>query len=194
MSHCNLTLAFFSPEKNDHYVNRLVAKASLYPYCHVELFFETTNQAFSILWNENVMLREKSFSSPCYDIVTLSVSQAEYSRCLQFCQKMVKENIAFDEYGMWTSYFYVNFCLPSSSDRKKTFCSKIICEALQYANVQEVAHMTANFSTPSRLYNKIMHSHRRVCASVPYKCNQLLNRKQIVCFKNKLYYRLYDSY
>jgi hypothetical protein len=189
----NLTLAFFCPKDNDHIVNRLVAKASKHPYCHVELYFDTTNQAFSIMWGESAALREKNFSSTCYDIVTLDVTMQEYTQCLQFCRTISKENITFDDFGMWSSYFYIGCCLSPTQVRKKTFCSKIICEALQYAGVREVAHVYPNFCTPSRLYANVMKSSRRICASVPYKCQQLLNKRQIVCFNNKMYFRLYNA-
>lgn len=192
MSYRNLTLAFFTPAAHDHWINRLVARASQHPYCHLELFFETTNQCFSIQWGEKVSLKTKTLASPCYEIVTLLVSMQEYDGCLDFCRKANNLGIIFDDYGMWKSYFLPDFFSGSDScTLKRTFCSKIICEALQYAGVHEVKHRLPSMSTPSRLYNDIVHSKRRVCASVPYKREDMV-KKKVICFQNKMYMRVSD--
>jgi len=187
MSFRNLTLAFFTPTPQDDWVNRLVAKASQNPYCHVELYFETVNQCFSILLGEKATLKTKTLANPCYEIVTLLVTMQEYDACLHFCRKANDMNILFDDFGMWKSYFLPDFWPNSDSmSKKKTFCSKIICEALKYANVRELSHRTPSIATPSRLYNDIKNSSRRVCASVPYKRDAMV-KKKVICFQNKMY-------
>jgi hypothetical protein len=99
-------------------------------------------------------------------------------------------NIVFDDFGMWKSYFLPDFWSNNDSiTTKKTFCSKIICEALQYANVHEVSNRIPSIATPSRLYNDIKSSTRRVCASVPYKRDEMVKQKTI-CFQNKTYMRI----
>jgi hypothetical protein len=192
----NLTFAFFSPKPGDDWVNSLVARASKYPYCHLEIYFETINQCFSIQLGETAMLRSKNLSSDCYEIVTLAVSMKEYDSCLDFCRKAMQQKLTFDDRAMWSSYFLHPLCsccccccFGASEHNKKTFCSKIICEALQHAGVPEVEHRHPACTTPSRLYSDIMHSKRRVVASVPYKREQMLKTKTIT-FLNNVYFRV----
>lgn len=185
MSVRNLTLAFFSPGEHDDWVNRLVARASRHPYCHVEIYFETVNQSFSIQYGQKAELRTKTLQSNCYEYVTLGVTLKEYDSCLDYCRKISRSNVVFDDTGMWCSYFYV----PSWSSEGKTFCSKVICEALKTAGVEEVMHRVPSFATPSRLYADLVHSKRRVCASVPYKREQMLKQTS-VNFQNRVYKRM----
>lgn len=184
---CNLTLAFLSPEKQDPWVNRLVAWASSHPFCHVELYFDTTNQCFSIQYGEVARLRKKTLANTAYEIITLNVTYKEYAECLLFCNRMSLATITFDDSAMWMSYFYVNNTDHDSITKKKTFCSKIICEALQYAKVPEVEGVNPCSATPSRLYDCVCKSNRRMCASVPYKREQLKDKTQSVVFQNRLY-------
>lgn len=186
MTSRNITLAFFSPSIHDDWVNRLVARASTHPYCHVELYFEHTNQCFSIEYNEKASLKIKTLGNPCYEIVTMSVTAKEYDDCYNFCKKACKAEITFDDHGMWKSYIGPHCCSTNSMHCNKTFCSKIICEALQSACIEELMYYNACAMTPSRLYDSIMNSKRRVCASVPYKREQMLKQKMI-CFQNRVY-------
>lgn len=190
MSARNLTLAFFSPQPGDDWVNRLVARASEFPYCHVELYFEGTNQCFSILWKDTAKLRVKTLQSDCYEIVSLAVSLKEYDACYAFCQQAAAKQIPFDNLGMYMSYFYLPGCGGEHEGfDKKTYCSKIICQALHSAGIEEVGKRYAFTATPSRLYKDIMHSKRRVCASVPYKRYSLAHQNGIK-FGKKMYVRL----
>ena len=45
-----ITLAFVHPGPDDPFMNRFVANVSKHKLCHVELHFESVNQAFSIRW------------------------------------------------------------------------------------------------------------------------------------------------
>jgi hypothetical protein len=191
MSARNLTLAFFCPKEDEHIINRLVSRVSKYPYCHVELYFESTNQCFSIVYGEKAELRTKTLQSSCYEIVTLTVTLKEYDACLDFCRKISRQNVTFDDLGMYLSWFKIPCLVHRSSDR--TFCSKIICEALQSGGVHEVMHRTPGLCTPSRLFQDIVNSKRRVCASVPYKRLDMLKKPMIV-FQNKKYIRVSDFY
>lgn len=185
----NLTFAFFSPREEDHWMNKLVAKVSKFPYCHVELYFESTNQCFSILWGSVAELRTKTLQSDCYEIVTLAVSLAEYDACLESCRQISMQRKTFDDRGMFLSYCGWNCCRA----RNSTFCSQVICDCLQAGNVYEVQRLNADNATPSQLYACIMHSQRRICASVPYKRAQMLNKKTIV-FQNAVYNRVVDIF
>ena len=176
MTHTHtLTVAFVSPDEDDFWENRLTARVSKHPFCHVELHFETVNKCFSILYGEIARLRPKSLSNPNYKIVSLGVSAAEYDSCLQFCVAAETWQLEFDNAGMWRSWYGCGCCERSSREVGRTFCSKIITEALQYGNVAEAEGLNPALATPSRLYDALKGSTRIVCASVPFKRESLAN-------------------
>ena len=77
-----LTLGFLRPSPDDHWVNTLSARASSHPFCHVELYFESLQQSFSIMWGESAGFRAKNLSNPNYTLISLMVSAKEYDACL----------------------------------------------------------------------------------------------------------------
>lgn len=164
-----INVAFMTASDNDHWLNRLTARVSKHPYCHVELHFDTTNQCFSIVSGELAALRDKSLGNPQYRIVSLGVTAGEYHGCLAFCQAATSWGLDLDDAAMIRSYYGCGCCEPSSRMSGRTFCSKIVTEALQYGGVPEVEHLNPAITTPSRLYEAIFRSRRIVCASVPYK-------------------------
>lgn len=171
-----LTLAFLSPGADDHWVNRLVARASQHPFCHVELYFEGTQQSFSVMWGETAGFRSKNLSNPNYTLVSLCVSAKEFDASLEFCRSMARENLVFDERGMWASWFpRIGCCAePTSQQRGATFCSKVITEALQFGGVREVERACPSTTTPSRLFEFVRGSRRIACNSVPFKRQALM--------------------
>lgn len=164
-----LNIAFMTAAENDPWENRLTARVSRHPFCHTELHFETTNQCFSIVAGELAGLREKSLGNPNYRIVSLGVSAQEYQGSLAFCEAATSWGLDLDDNAMYRSYYGCGCCEPSSRMAGRTFCSKIVTEALQYGGVAEVDHLNPALTTPSRLYEAIHRSPRVVCASVPYK-------------------------
>ena len=174
-----LTLAFLVPTEGDHWANRLTGQVSEHPFCHAEIFFESLNQCFSIVWNETACFRSKNLSNPNYRLVSLAVAPKEYDACLEFCRSASAQNLRFDNWGMWRSWFpraLVCTCCDSSSGlRGRTFCSKIITEALQHAGVREVETLLPAATTPSILYQALSSSSRVICSSVPYKRKALLH-------------------
>lgn len=168
-----LSIAFMSPGEDDPWLNRLTARVSRHPLCHAEIHFETNNKCFSIVSGELAGMRAKSLGNPNYRIVSLCVTASEYNACLSFCQTAGTWELSFDEHGMWRSYYGCGCCEPSSRQAGRTFCSKIVTEALQYAGLREVEHLNPAITTPSRLYDAIHQSPRVVCASVPYKRGML---------------------
>lgn len=164
-----LNIAFMLADASDHWLNRLTARVSQHPYCHTEIHFDTTNQCFSIIAGELAALRTKSLGNPNYRIVSLGVTASEYQGCLSFCEAATSWGLEFNDSDMYRSYYGCGCCEPSSRMAGRTFCSKIITEALQYGGVAEVEHLNPATTTPSRLYEAIHRSPRVVCASVPYK-------------------------
>jgi hypothetical protein len=171
-----LTIAFLSPTDTDHWVNRLTGRMSTHPFCHVELFFESMNQCFSIVWGETACFRSKNLSNPNYRLVSLAVSSKEYDRCLDFCRSTSSHKLAFDDVGMWQSWLppaCVCCCYSASQAKGRTFCSKIVTEALQFAGVREVEHLLPASTTPSTLFQAVSPSPRVLCSGVPVKRHAL---------------------
>jgi hypothetical protein len=139
MANKNITLAFLHPVPTDPWLNRLTGAVCANPVCHVELIFDWhimpgsyQRLSFSIRDGETLWLKGKSFNNPQYEYVTLSVPPHEYDACYNFAVNAVSHSLCFDNVGMVASYFYSPCCMrvPSLS-AGKTFCSKIITEALQ---------------------------------------------------------------
>lgn len=159
-------------------MNRLTSRVSAHPFCHVELFFESLNQCFSIEWGETAGFRPKSLGNPNYQLVSLSVSSREYDTCLEFCRATASQMLSFDNLAMWRSWFppvlTCTLCDQSSQQKGRTFCSKIITEALQFAGVAEVKHILPASTTPSTLYQSVCASNRVICSGVPFKRQSLM--------------------
>lgn len=158
-----LSLAFLRPPSDDKLMNRLTAGVSRHGICHVELIFEN-NLAFSIYHDSTPFLRQRTMSNPNYEFVSLSVSHQEYRAALQFCRSAVADGYAFDSRGMYLASVHPGHCAERpSSAVGKTFCSKIITEALQFADTQEVAALSPSAVTPSSLFAAVKDSSRRIC-------------------------------
>jgi hypothetical protein len=161
-----LTLAFLRPAPDDALMNRLTARASKHGICHAELVFDG-GVAFSIYHDQSPFLKHRTMSNPGYELVTLSVSNREYKSAYGFCQSVVAEQYKFDNAGLWLASVHPGGCLDKPSCRLgKTFCSKIITEALQFADVCEVRDLYPSATTPSRLYEAVKDSGRRMCHTV----------------------------
>lgn len=151
-----IILAFLSPPNDDDCVNRLTAKTSKYPYCHVKLVFNPYTSkplGFSIQFGEHVTLRPTKLSNPYYTTLSVALPASNYKQIYNFCERAARRQIKFDNIGMWSSYFNPGICCHISSETLgSTFCSKIICEALQAGDLPEVAHISPSQCTPSMLY------------------------------------------
>jgi hypothetical protein len=171
-----LTLAFVRPGPRDPVFNRIVARMCRHGICHAELVFED-NMAFSIFAGQQVFFRPRTLSNPDYELVTLSVSHAEYASAYCFCKQAAENAIGFTDVGMLAAYFQPKGCpcinTSSSLSVGHTFCSKIVTEALQFAGVKEAEALSPCTTTPSCLYEAVRDSQRKLLCSVPYKCEQL---------------------
>jgi hypothetical protein len=174
-----LTLAFLRPDVHDHWVNRWAARASTHPFCHVELYFESMQQSFSIMWGETASFRSRNLSNPNYELISLLVSPKEYDASLEFCRSASALGLRFDDHGMWGSWFApvlgCSACEANSQQAGRTFCSKIITEALQFGGLKEVDGFRPAAVTPSRLYECVRKSQRIACNSVPFKRQALMS-------------------
>lgn len=170
-----LTLAFLRPTLDDPFMNRLTGRVSRHNVCHVELHFDLLNQCFSIIYGEHASLRFKNLSNPNYELVSISVTAHQYENCLNFCKSMSQKKLDFDDHAMYRSFLCPGCCERRSSDVGKTFCSKIITEALQHAGVPGFVDLNPAVMTPSRLMDVAMDSPFKICNSVPYKCQAMIN-------------------
>ena len=165
-----LALAFLHAAPDDPLVNRLTAKISRHKLCHVELVFEgahTSSRAFSIFLGSSAGFRVKTFGNPDYEMVSLSVTGAEYEACQRFCAVAHSRDYALDQVGMYCSMIHPGCCggVPSHVTGK-TFCSKIITEAMQAAGIAEVGGLCPSATTPSGLFAAVKDSPRRTCSLV----------------------------
>lgn len=171
-----LTLAFLRPGPDDAAFNRLVARVCRHGICHTELVFED-NKAFSIFAGQKVFFKERTFSNPEYELISLAVSPIEYASAYSFCKQAKDYDLGFTDVGMVASYLQPKSCpcvhTGSSLYIGHTFCSKIVTEALQFASISEVEHLNPCTTTPSCLYEAIKESQRKVIYSVPFKRSQL---------------------
>jgi hypothetical protein len=171
-----LTLAFLYPNATDAALNRLVARMSKHKVCHVEIVFED-DMAFSIFAGSSVFFRQRSFSNPDYHLISISVSNAEYQCIYNFCKSAAAHDIKFSDYGMYASYLQPKGCPFLNTGESvrigSTFCSKIVTEALHFADIQEAEHLIPCTTTPSCLFSAFQDSQRKVLSSVPYKREQL---------------------
>jgi hypothetical protein len=181
-----LTLAFLFPKRTDAFMNRLVAKVSKHKVCHVEMVFED-EMAFSIFSAGSLFFRQRTFSNPDYHVMSILVPASEYAAAYSFCQSAVQHEIGFSEFGMYACYMQPSLCpclgTQSSLQEGYTFCSKIVCEALQFAGNCETEHLTPCTTTPSCLFEAFQNSQRKVLSSVPYRRTQLVEKGSAVEFR-----------
>jgi hypothetical protein len=123
-------------------------------------------------------------SNPNYEFVSLSVSHQEYRAALQFCRSAVADGYAFDGRGMYLASVHPGHCAERpSSVVGKTFCSKIITEALQFADTQEVAALSPSAVTPSSLFAAVKDSSRRICHTARPVAGVATQQKMTMPFK-----------
>ena len=100
------------------------------------------------------------------------MSEGEYRAARWFCECAMAQGLSFDVRGLYLATVHCGGCLDrKSSAVGRTFCSKIITEALQYADLPEVASLSPSATTPSRLYDAVRGSPRRMChvvRRIPY--------------------------
>ena len=170
-----LTIAFLRiAADDDDRVNRLTACVSRNKFCHAELVFDK-GVSFSVQSGRVAGLRARTLSNPHYELVPLLVSGREYRLCFQFCVNASQKGMGFDSRGMYCSFFRPGASCGCCCDRPSeaegvTFCSKIIVEALQFGGVSEADRLVPSSTTPSRLYDAVSGSDRRICDSVRVQC------------------------
>ena len=170
-----IVLAFLSPLDDDPWLNRLTAKTSKHPFCHVKLVFNPYSKplGFNVQEGEEVTLRPTKLSNPCYTTLSVAMPVSNYNRIYSFCERAAQSRIKMDDCGMYTSYIHPGGCCHiSSQTRGATFCSKIICEALQAGELPEEANISPSRCTPSMLYSAFRDSSSQIVG--PMRLPQVL--------------------
>jgi hypothetical protein len=164
-----LMLAFLRAAADDPLDNRLTAAVSRHPLCHVKLVFSPGKAptGFSIQYGERAALKATRLTNPGYQTLSLTVPVKTHDAVLRFCQDAAARGYTFDNLGMYCSLVHPGGCahVPSAA-MGATFCSKIVCEALQAGGLHEVAGLCPSACTPSTLYQALVVSPRRMMCPI----------------------------
>ena len=154
---------FYDPTRDkDGLFNKMVAYADP-PFCHCELQFEDLT-ACSIYVGSKVVMKARHFDTAFYTAVTLSVSHEDASRAHKVCSDKQALGVVFSSMQM-LSCLYTWQAL--ASDKKHTFCSRLVAEMLVAAKV--LPDDTSCSMTPSALYRTLVALQTRQSA----KCEAL---------------------
>jgi len=171
-------ILFLQPDRQDHWLNRLTGFVGKLIHgrgaCHVEICIPDGNQYLncSIYNGERVVLNTtKTFANPGYVVHTISLGSDQIARIKAYVAACHAQGLKFDSMGMYLAMSPIN--LPRNS--KGTFCSRLVCEALQKGGVQAVQHLDARVVSPSKLW-KILRAVPHACGSVRYKEMQLVQK------------------
>ena len=140
---------FYRPLPTDHWLNHVVTRVSP-PYSHCDLQFDT-GLATSIYQRETVYMENKTFSRTNYDTISLTVSEPEFQRILQYCKDAHARKVGFDLLGMMCS----TLPRPMRQPQHVTFCSRYVVEALQQSGRPEFQALEAVLTTPSALHRHL---------------------------------------
>ena len=152
-------LCFYEPRaENEHWLNRLVASCGKHYVSHVEILFQG-DMAASILADDTVFFRKRSYANPHYRIKAFLVSSSSNWLIYNYAKRCAERQLGCSNAKM--------FCGPLigysgwwSSDR--TLCSEFVTHALQVGGVPFAMKMDAKCSTPSALLQH-MNSIETVC-------------------------------
>jgi hypothetical protein len=187
-------LMFYKPQPEDHYFNHIVAAMSG-PFSHVEIVFPSyTRQqqrgklahteadagsrvlfGSSIFQNQTVFFRPKSYSRAGYTSLGIRLNRHQHNALLAFCTHAAQAGVRFDGYGMLRAALPLVF---APHDPTKTFCSKYVTDALQYAGVPEASDLDGRTTTPSSLYEHIRSNMKQysIVSATPEKMKMLSQR------------------
>ncbi len=82
----------------------------------------------------------QEYSRDGYTAIGLRIDKEKHMKLLAFCQRAAASGIGFDPYAMARSCLPFVF-MPDSTT--KTFCSKYVTDALQFAGVEELMHLVS---------------------------------------------------
>ena len=163
-----------------HWLNAMAARVAPSskenPKIHVELFFPKDNptqrntevmtgDACSIHYGGEVFLQQKRFSRKQWCFRTLSCTQGQYDKVLQFCKDHKGEGFNYLSYFLQPTWFSPGpYTLTSFGFQPRWFCSEICIGALKEGNVlhkdvdvsmhpQELYTILEDMTTPDSVRN-----------------------------------------
>jgi hypothetical protein len=158
----------YKPQPGDHMLNHLVRFCDG-PFSHSEISFED-GMACSVFNGEQVFLEHRTYKNPNYVPVTLLLKQEQYTKVREFCARNARDGVGFDQFGMFASILPVHV---SVARKDRTFCSRLVTEALQHGGVACVQHLDPARTTPSGLHAVLAAASPGVIDTVPARCQRL---------------------
>jgi hypothetical protein len=154
-----IIVAFYSPLKDDPWLNRLVATVDG-PSCHVELafpecLFGTRNEnasmdAVCVYFGETVEIVKKRYSKDSYKLFYVPVSLQQWTLMRDKATLLSKSNVTFSRYAMLATFVPLLPTFSVNTDHNATCCSILTTQLLQHGGVIEKS-INARRTTPSLL-------------------------------------------
>ena len=154
-----IIVAFYSPQNDDPWLNRLVATVDG-PSCHVELAFpeglfaqrknEHTMDAVCVYHGGNVEIVQKRYSKDSYKLYYVPVTSTQWTSMRQKAVQLCETNVGFSQYAMLATFVHILPTLNVISDHNATCCSILTTQILQHGGVLE-RNINARRTTPSCL-------------------------------------------
>ena len=140
---------FYDPSDDPQgFVNHIVSHFDP-PFCHCEIQLPN-EKACSIYMNTTIQYRQRQFTSKNYICLCIPCSQYNVNLAYAKIENLMNQNQSFSTQALFGAYCGLDLC-PANS----TFCSKIVCEILQAANILPDT-IEPNITSPSRLF-QILH-------------------------------------
>jgi hypothetical protein len=187
MSHDFLMVAFYTPAKNDAWLNHIVAGVDG-PCCHVELAFpednyqknsdeeQTSAMQTVCVYNGGIIeLTKKRFSRQNYTFQYIPVSKTQAARALKMAIHLKNSMVQFSHYSMVATYLRVLPLWYHQHAPHATCCSILTTQLLQTAGVIETT-VNARRVTPSglqRLLNNNAKSQLFCFGATPFRLQQI---------------------
>ena len=146
-----LRVWFYDPTNDKEGLFKLVAFSDP-PYCHCELQFPDT-MTCSIYMGTTVSLKKRASFGDCYTELTLPSTREQSEIAYQVCNNNFEAKQQFSAIEM-LSCFSPWKSSHQSRHNQYTFCSKLIAEALQAAEIYPINLSTA--ISPSLLYRTLV--------------------------------------
>ena len=161
-----IIVAFYSPLKDDPWLNRLVATVDG-PSCHVELAFpealfgkmknDVSMDAVCVYHGGRVEIVKKRYSKDSYKLYYVPVTMKQWSVKREKAMLLAKSQIEFSQYAMLATFLQILPTFAVNSDHNATCCSILTTQILQHGDVID-KNINARRTTPSCLAKHLKQS------------------------------------
>jgi hypothetical protein len=182
-----LMVAFYTPEKNDPWLNHIVASVDG-PCCHVELAFPDASykssgdseqtasmQTVCVYQGGSIEITRKRFSRQNYSFQYIPVTSAQAKRVLKMAKHLQSTSVHFSQYSMFATFIRVLPLWYHQHAPQATCCSILTTQLLQTAGVVET-NVNARRMTPSglqRMLNSSSKSQLFCFGATPFRLQQI---------------------